>query len=161
MCEDRKRHPKVRLSSTEESCRVKRCPTPSVQFYWWTSVDSLLRSSWVVLTLSSGSVFTQPHKLSWFLFQLKMLTTQWCFGWLLWLLFLFSLQFIKYVRTETFNKILQHLYIYTEFCLLCQVLLMLGDLNSLTHSHWALQSYPRSFCWGSKLTCRAGFFSHW
>ena len=32
-------------------------------------------------------------------------------------------------------KVLQHLYIYTEFCLLCQVSLMLGGLNSLTLSH--------------------------
>ena len=35
---------------------------------------------------------------------------------------------------ETFNKILQHLYIYTEFYFLCQALLMLGSLNSLTHT---------------------------
>ena len=28
----RKKHPKVSLSSTDESCRAKRCPTPSIQF---------------------------------------------------------------------------------------------------------------------------------
>ena len=28
--------------------------------------------------------------------------------------------------------------IYIEFCLLCQVLLTLGVLNSLTHLHWEL-----------------------
>ena len=35
-------------------------------------------------------------------------------------------------------KVLQHLYIYTEFCLLCQVSLTLGIPNSLTLSHWGV-----------------------
>ena len=38
----------------------------------------------------------------------------------------------------TLNHILQHLYVYTELCLLCQELLTLGGLNSLTHSQWGL-----------------------
>ena len=65
-CENRKKHPKARSGNTEESCRVKRCPTPSVQFCWWMWVDSLLRSCWVILTLYSGWVFAQPPKLSCF-----------------------------------------------------------------------------------------------
>ena len=35
-------------------------------------------------------------------------------------------------------KVLQILYIYTGFCLLCQVSLMLGSPNSLTLSHWGV-----------------------
>ena len=47
----------------------------------------------------------------------------------------FSLHFIKYVRMETFNKnssTFKHRY---RVFFLCQVALMLGGLNSLTHSH--------------------------
>ena len=41
----RKKLPKVSLSWTDESCRVKRCLTPSVKFCWWTWVDPPLSSS--------------------------------------------------------------------------------------------------------------------
>ena len=45
---------------------------------------------------------------------------------------------------ETLNKSVQHLYIYTVICFLCQALLMLGGLNRLTLSHWgrAAESSP-------------------
>ena len=44
-CESRKKLPKVSLDGTDESCRVERYLTPSIQFCWWTWVDSPLRSS--------------------------------------------------------------------------------------------------------------------
>ena len=92
----------------------------------------------------------------------KMFITQWCFGWVFWLLFLFLYSFIKYVTMEILNKVLPHLSfnIYTELFLVSPAL-MLGGLNSLTISHRGRQQKPvpsQGFCWGSKSACRVGFF---
>ena len=67
----------------------------------------------------------------------KRFITLWCFGWLFGLLFLFSV-LLNLSEWKHLIKILQHLYIYTEFCFLCQVSLMLGGLNALTLNTLAL-----------------------
>ena len=51
---------------------------------------------------------------------------------------MFFLEFIKTSKLKHLIKILHHLYIYTEFCSFCQVLLTIGGFNSLTNSHLAL-----------------------
>ena len=65
------------------------------------------------------------------------------------ILFYVFLFFIVYKMSGWKHLIkIQHLYIYTEICHLCQVFLMLGALNSLTHSHWGLAEaspFPEAF----------------
>ena len=61
---------------------------------------------------------------------------------------MFFLEFIKMSKLKHLIKILQHLYMYTEFCSLYQALLTLGDFNSSTLSHWGLAKaspLPESF----------------
>ena len=127
----------ARLDYTKGFSGVKWCPTPSIQFWWWTWVDLLLGSPWAILILYSKWVSAQPYKPSCFVVT-NLFIVPWCFGQPFFPMFSFSLYFIKMSEWKHLIKILQHLHIYTEFCLLCQVLLILGGLNSLTCLHWGL-----------------------
>ena len=59
----------------------------------------------------------------------------WCFNFALSYVFLGS---IKMSKLKHLIKVLQCLYIYTEFCSMCHVLLTLGCFNGSTLSHWGL-----------------------